>query len=328
MKDTEAEIPGLVWGYRIAEGGGRPTPIGPLDRGRLGDRGAFIWLHFALSDARVPGFLERLGLPEPALQTLTGRDHHPVVEADADVLHGVLIDFQRTFDEETSDVGWLRFAVTDSLIVTTRLQPLRSVDRARSIVEQTSRATGPLQVLDVIVLEFLRALHALTVQVNDELNVIEDYVYDDEPRDERRRLAPIRRLIVRLNRHLRGVTASLRRIETLDEDEIDPAQRAFCERIGVRIERVERDVQGLQDRARLLHEDIDSKISAETNRHLYILSVMTAFILPPTLVAGVFGMNTGGLPLHDTPEGTWLALGLCGLSIAFAWWLLRRAGIL
>ena len=34
----------------------------------------------------------------------------------------------------------------------------------------------------------------------------------------------------------------------------------------------------------------------KTNRHLYILSIMTAFLLPPTLVTGFFGMNTGGLP--------------------------------
>ncbi len=59
------------------------------------------------------------------------------------------------------------------------------------------------------------------------------------------------------------------------------------------------DVYALADRARLLHEELDSKQSAETNRHLYILSLMTALLLPPSLVTGFFGMNTTALPFAE-----------------------------
>jgi len=33
-----------------------------------------------------------------------------------------------------------------------------------------------------------------------------------------------------------------------------------------------------------------------TNRNLYFLSILTALLMPATLVTGFFGMNTGGLP--------------------------------
>ena len=88
------------------------------------------------------------------------------------------------------------------------------------------------------------------------------------------------------------------------------------------------DVYALQDRARLLHEEIDSKLSSETNRHLYILSIMTAFLLPPTLVTGFFGMNTANLPFAIGDHGTEYAIGLIIASIVFAWWLLKRVHIL
>lgn len=329
MNLTRREIPGLVWGFRLATGRPQPTVIGPLDSEAITGGEGFLWLHLALSDVRVPGFLSELpGLPEQALQTLTGRESHPTLDVDEGVLHGVLVDFQRTFDEETHDFGWLRFALSDRIIVTTRLHPLRSVDRAKAIVEQSGRIRHPTQVLDCIMVEFQKALHQVALELNEELNRIEDYVVDDAPRDERRRLGPARRVIVRLHRQLRAAYAIVRKIETLDEEDAPEIVRDWAERAADRLERADRDLASLHDRARLLHEEIDSKISSETNRHLYILSVMTAFLLPPTLVAGIFGMNTSGLPWQHTDNGTWYAVGLCGLSIAGAWWLLRRSGIL
>lgn len=328
MNRVAREIPGLVWGYRFGTGDGRPAEIGSIDGAAAIAPGGFSWLHLALSDARVPAWLAGLGiLPEQALQTLTSRDNHPTADVDDGVLHGVLVDFQRTFDEETRDFGWMRFAIGPGFIITTRLHPLRSVDRARSSVAHSARMTSPSAVLEAVVMEFVKALNGVVTDLTDEMNLIEDYVYDDAPRDERRRLGPVRRILARLHRHLRAMLSSFRKVEVMDATEAPEAIRDMAERLADRIERVNRDVFALQERARLLHEEIDSKISAETNRHLYILSVMTAFMLPPTLVAGIFGMNTHDLPFIGTPGGTWYAIGLCAASTLLAWMLLRRIGI-
>ena len=55
---------------------------------------------------------------------------------------------------------------------------------------------------------------------------------------------------------------------------------------------------------------------------------MTAFLLPPTLVTGFFGMNTANLPFAQGSNGTEYAVGLIIASVALAWWLLRRVDIL
>ena len=56
--------------------------------------------------------------------------------------------------------------------------------------------------------------------------------------------------------------------------------------------------------------------------------IMTAFLLPPTLVTGFFGMNTGGLPFAGEHFGTLFAFMLGGFSVWGAWWFLKRVGIL
>jgi zinc transporter len=169
---------------------------------------------------------------------------------------------------------------------------------------------------------------AIVLEINEELNTIEDFVYENAERDESRKLAPARRTIIKLHRHLRTELALLRRAVAAEEDEVPEGFQDVAQKLTERIETVERDVYSLQERARLLHEDIDSRASSETNRHLYILSLATAFLMPPTLVTGFFGMNTDNLPFAHTEGGTLIVFVIIAVSIAAAWYALKRARIL
>ena len=65
----------------------------------------------------------------------------------------------------------------------------------------------------------------------------------------------------------------------------------------------------------------------ESNRHLHTLSIVTTLLLPPTLITGIFGMNTKGLPLTDVETGfLWAAALMIGTS-CLAYFIMRRLGI-
>jgi zinc transporter len=323
-------IPGFVWAYRFRPGSATPQRLPEnTDRSALLSGDGFLWLHLNLVDARVSTFLEELkGLNEDARAALTTHDTHATVTVDEQMVYGTLVDFQREFDQDTHDLGWLHFAITDRFIVTSRLQPLRSVERARMAMEKNAaKLLRPLDVFEALVIEFQRTLISLVIEMTEELNLIEDYVYDNAPRDERRRLAPVRRTIVGVHRHLRTVLSLMRRASASDDEEMPLGFDEMAGRLMSRLETVSHDVYELQDRARLLHEEIDSKLSSEINRHLYILSIMTALVLPPTLVTGFFGMNTSSLPFSAGSNGTGYAVAIIVASILVAWWLLKRANI-
>ncbi|NTE85564.1 transporter [Agrobacterium rubi] len=324
-------IPGLVWAYRFRPGVEPCTRLPPdVELAELQTEDGFFWLHLNLVDSRVVGFLENMpGLDESMKASLTTHETHPSIVVDEGALYGTLVDFQREFDQETRDIGWLHFALGERYIITTRLQPLRSVDRLRAAIDKNpKRYSTPSHIFEGLVAEFQRSLIALVMETTEELNAIEDIVYDSTPRDERRRLAPVRRTVVRLHRHLRTVLTLMRRASAADDEEMPFGFEDIAARLTGRLESIDHDVYALQERARLLHEEVDSKLSSETNRHLYILSLMTAFLLPPTLVTGFFGMNTGALPFTEGTSGTVYAASFIVASILFAWVVLRRAGIL
>jgi Mg2+ and Co2+ transporter CorA len=50
-------------------------------------------------------------------------------------------------------------------------------------------------------------------------------------------------------------------------------------------------------------------------------------MLPPTLVAGIFGMNVKDLPLLETENGFWYAMAIGALTSLGAYYLMRRLDI-
>ncbi|WP_159946951.1 CorA family divalent cation transporter [Rhizobium sp. 18065] len=324
-------LPGLVWGYRIDPVSGQATRLSAdVKPAMLAEGPGFIWLHLNIADARVGALLDGFEwLTEQARSVLTTHDTHAALTVDDQMVFGTLVDFQREFDKETRDLGWLHFALGERFIITTRLQPIRSIDRVRAAVEKNStKYRSPMHLFETLVAEFQRGIISVVIELTEELNAIEDFVYDSELRDERRRLAPVRRVVVRLYRHLRTMLSLMRRAAASDDEDMPFGFDEAAQRLTARLESVDHDVHALQERARLLHEEIDSKLSSETNRHLYILSLMTAFLLPPSLVTGFFGMNTSNLPFAAEADGTIFAIGFIVISIAAAWYLLRRTGIL
>ena len=84
------------------------------------------------------------------------------------------------------------------------------------------------------------------------------------------------------------------------------------------------DVEAMQERARLLQEEAVDNRGAEMNRHLYVLSILTAVLMPATLMVSLFGVNTGGLPLLHSERGFVVVAALAVLSSGLVFWLFHR----
>ena len=69
-----------------------------------------------------------------------------------------------------------------------------------------------------------------------------------------------------------------------------------------------------------------AQVEEQTNRNLYILTMFSAIFLPATLIAGIWGMNVGGIPFSGSPNGFWVVGGLMAAFFAmFAIVILRFA---
>ncbi|TGD96836.1 magnesium transporter CorA [Methylobacterium nonmethylotrophicum] len=299
--------------------------------GRFGE--GFVWLHVNLNDARVPGLVAegRLGPPDLAAVAFASDPHQRVAVEDGQV-GGVIADLSRDADapaapERLPDAtGRLHFVLGANYLVSGRRHPILGPDAVRDAVAEGRSLAGPVALLETLIGRVAAAIGARGTALSERLDGIEDHILDERIRDETRQLGPIRRDAVRLHRQLHGLRAVFHRLEE-DGEDLPEATREAAARIAQRLDALDRDMVVLADRSRLLQEELSGLLARQSNRQLHTLSVLTALFLPPTLVTGLFGMNTKGLPLAELEEGSTIAILIAALSAAAAFLLIRRLGI-
>ena len=103
--------------------------------------------------------------------------------------------------------------------------------------------------------------------------------------------------------------------------------------LRARFRSLSRDVLALSDHASFLANKSSFMLQAtlgliniEQNNIIKIFSVVAAVLLPPTLIASIYGMNFRFMPELEWPLGYPLALAAIVVSAVLPYWFFRRRG--
>ncbi|MBZ6411084.1 MULTISPECIES: CorA family divalent cation transporter [Methylobacterium] len=324
-----ALAPGLLWAMSFDEHGcGRRLSAEEALADLAAFGGGFLWLHFDLDTAELGPLVDtgQVG-PRPLAEAVYRPDEHQRVTVEDGYVGGVVADLARP-GAKPDTAGRLHFVMGPRTLVSGRRGPTESPDATREMAEKGRRIPSPVLLLETMVGYVVAAMAATGQRLSDEVDGIEDRVLDERVRDDRRRLGPIRRSAVRLHRQLLGLAAVFHRLETDDATEhLQGSAVAVAARLAQRLDALDRDVTALAERARLLQEEVGARVAEESNRQLYVLSVLSALFLPPTFITGLFGMNVKGLPFAEDPRGFLFVLGLSLLSAAATYGIIHALGI-
>jgi zinc transporter len=316
---------GIVWTFRFnRDGVAEPVPHDRVDAALADPGTGWVWVHLALADMRCRNWIaQHAPLSELAREVLSGPDTHLRLESFGAELAGLVPDLHQELTRAGEDLVRLRFVMTERMVITARQRPVHSVENTRRAIEAGKRFTTPASLLDAVIDQFADAIARMAERMGGELDSFEDHVMDDEPADERHRIGRIRLQAVRVHRQLAQMRAMFHRLEPrLARDHA--AVAAVIDMLAQKLDAIDAEVASLHERARLLLDESAAKMTEVTNRRLYTLSILTACLLPPTLVTGFFGMNTEDLPFQHAHGGTWLALVVALGSVAVSFWALRR----
>lgn len=317
-------FPGLSFAYRFHDG--MAERIEPANlRSALNQPGGWTWLHFSLADDGARSWIAHdAPIPDRAKAILLSEDEHLVLEPIAGGVAGGVADLLRDVEGENRQLGRLRFSLTDELVISGRRSALGAIARTLEAIDAGKRFPDAVALLEAIVSHFADSVAVIANELADTLDLIEDHVIDDViPGDEPQRLAPVRRTAVRLHRQLAALRLLFRRWSLPGQTELPSRIGEAAGRLAQRLDGLDHEIAALQDRARLLQDEIGAKLAAATNRNLYVLTIVTAFLLPPTLVAGVFGMNVTDVPFTKDPGGFIWAMALTIASAVAVYVFLR-----
>lgn len=284
----------------------------------------FVWVHLSRADIRCRNWVEQHApLSEAVREILLGDEDHQRIEIYGREIVGVIPELHLEFDNPTEDLTRLRFAMTTRLLVTMRRIPLRSVENVRRSIAAGTLFTAPVELLDAIIDHFAAVIGKLAERIGDDLDLVEVRIAHEPRGDESQIIARARSQSVRVHRQLSQMRGLFHRLELRVMNPL-PELAAPVQALAQKIDDFDHSVSAIHDRARLLQEELAGRMAELTNRRLLTLSILTAGILPPTLVTGFFGMNTKDLPFQNTDGGTWFALALAAAAGAVTYWAIQR----
>ena len=324
---TPLAVSGLICGYRF-QTGEAPKVLEPAEvPGALAGTEGWVWLHLNLTDRLARKWLSELTLlPEAARELFAASDEPLSLAAEDGVVHGVIADFQGELAEKTDTIGRLRFALGEHFVITGRRHSMQAIQDIRREVHQGLTPQYPGTLIEMVADRFCDAVVRLNARMTTELDQAEDHVVAEMVERERARVVSVRRLALRLHRQLSALTDVFGDWAEEEGEDAAPALQFDAARLSARLDSLDHDILTVQDRAKLLQDEVAARLAEDTNRSLRALSIMTALLLPGSLVAGIFGMNTHGLPFLDTPGGFWFAVAIGGAATALFYWILRRVG--
>jgi len=326
-----ADIPGCQWIVKF-NAAGEAEPGTAEDFANIGaPREGFLWLHMDLADVRTRPLLTNIAaLSEDARDSLCDPVDHQHLEYSEGMVRGALLDYERDLSGPTSRTDYVRFASGASFFISARRLPMDSVEAARIAINRGARLYSPLDLFELLTNALIDGLARKAAELAAAFDRVEDRIIDQRGRLARPALSAARRDAVRLARQISGLSTTVARLETIEDvvgEQRDNDLRDAASRLVQHASALTQDVASLQQRARLLQDELNAILSLETNDRLYALTVTTMLLLPATFVTGYFGMNTKNLPFTEEENGTLYATILCILASATALFLMRRWGL-
>lgn len=320
-----ADQHGLICGFVFSNDGVGQTISAEQALLRLADPAqaqGFVWLHFNLAQVNAEKWLrQNLALSDVFYETLREASRSTRVELDDGTLVALVNDVHYDFSFEPSDISTLWLSVSEKLIVTARIQPLRSVDRLRDAVRRGTPIASSVALLVHLMHDQGDVLANIVREITTRIDAIEDKLLAGRLETKRADLGVSRRLLVRLQRLLAPEPAALFRllkkpppwIREADLEDLHQSSEEFNVALS--------DMAALQERIKLLQEEIAGRVAEANNRSLFVLTVVTVMALPINIIAGLFGMNVGGIPLADHPGGFWIVVAVIVSFTAIAAWI-------
>ncbi len=328
ITDAQSSM-GIVWAYRF-DAKGVPVLIDRESVPAVDPTEGFVWIHLDLVHSRAKAWIaEQPWLPAGAEEMFISPESHQRLDHSADLVWGVSHDLIRDVASDSDLIGPLHWIVGERLLLTGRRDALQSIRLAADALNRGETVEGPIELFEQIIEHIVDDVTKAVVRLMDETDSVEDNIlaarFDDAPA----RVGAVRRMAVRLHRQLGGLHLLFRRFAETSSGRKAPEEvKAAAARLLQRIDGPHNDVQSVQDRARLLQEEMTARAASQTNRQLYALSILTALFMPATFITGLFGINVKGLPWMEHDLGALFVAVACLSAAGLTLILLRRRGVI
>ena len=284
-----------------------------------------LWLHIDVNNESAQLWLEdHSNLPTAIVDALLAGETRPRSHiADTGTLV-VLRGVNTNPGDDPEDMVSVRVWIEPDRIISTRRRRLLSVQDIRNALDEGDGPSTSGEFLAMLIGRLADRIGDFVDNIEERIGEIEDLGTQGDAGKLRQSITALRRQLAAVRRFLAPQRDALDRLyrnpgTVLSELEIHELREE-----ADRLTRYLEDIELARERLVVIQEELLSIAAQEQNTRMYVLSVVAAVFLPLTFVTGMLGMNVGGLPGLESPNGfLWsvfvMIAAAVGLVLFFRW---------
>jgi magnesium transporter len=278
---------------------GKPirTDVRPEEFQRLlQDPEGLLWVDFIGDPPEIAEpILAAFNFHPLAIDDALQETHTPKIDDWGDYIYIVLnlMNYKQVEGIFESEIDELDIFLGRNYVVTFHDQLLTAIEDAWSACQRDLRHVqdGPDHLLYRIVDALVMGYMPLVEQIDHQIDLIEDQVFDNPSRNTLEQIFALKRILLSMRRIILPQREVLNKLARDDYRVIDPKDRVFFRDIYDHLVRLHDINENLRD---LVSGAMDTYLSVINNRMndvMKTLAVITTLFMPITFVTGFFGMN-------------------------------------
>lgn len=277
------------------------------------ESGGTLWLHV---DRTVPALAEwltaHLDIAPATVEVLVSNETRPRAFCESDQLVTILRGINFNPGAEPTDMIAMQIWSDGHRVVTLRRRHLQTPNDVRATLEQ---GVGPKTAGDLVTNlaeRMVGKMNRSIVDMNSRIDAMEDDFDDQDHTEMLEAIGDIRRECLGLKRFMSPQHEALQAISTQAPSWFSKRNKHGIRESIDRLKRYLEDLDVSKESAIVLQDDIKNLAASQSNRTMYMLSVIAAIFLPLGFLTGLLGINVGGMPgVHDD-DAFWVTLVALG----------------
>jgi Mg2+ and Co2+ transporter CorA len=241
----------------------------------------------------------------------------------------VLMEYPSAFDQRSADRAYLTILLKAHVLVTARHGPMPALD---DLVQSLTGEKAPQvlhlpQLLYLILDQFADLNVQAQIAIRVQILRLAKLIAEAPTAVGASQLSRVRWQVENLVSLVEDQLYCISSLNASDNEALrDPHRKAYIQDLVSEAEIAERAVYRLESRVNDLYSAYQVAGNDRVERRLRLLTIVSAITLPLGLIAGLLGMNVGGLPGTTLRSGFIIVVAVMLLIVFVEYWYFKHRG--
>ena len=257
-----------------------------------------VWIDLEGQNTENRDLIGRMGFHPLAVEDTFTLHHQPRVEEYDDSLFIIVRGLNFNTKGDRLDTLKLAAFLRADCLVTYHREPLRSIEAVRHRLAETHYAPrgGLAHLLYLVYNELISYYHPVIDDIATDIEELEEEIFRDPKPVHLEQIWKLRSQLSTVRKVMLPHRQVFNHLATGSPEEISDSEALYYRDVFDQILHVIDVVDLQREQLSTLRDLYLSSISQRTNDIMRVLTVISAIILPMTLIAGIYGMNFQHMP--------------------------------